>query len=178
MNFQFAINIVNTDIISRSQLSFICTTDDVDNVVKMFLNNLCICILVCLTIVTSKLHTIIMSCYLMFVAVFIVVEDTSDTINTVFTINASFTFFNSNISSCIFTIFTSRTSQTNVTYAIFTGDRYCIFTVFTRNTNFTIDTICTRKARSTCSTLRSNNSYAIFTCLTIFTINNYFIQVS
>ncbi len=66
---------------------------------RCFLINLCICILVCLTIVTSKLHTIIMSCYLMFVAISnIVVEDTEwRTINTVFTRLATqlSTFFNS-----------------------------------------------------------------------------------
>ena len=172
MNFQFATNIVNTDIVCSSQLSFICATNDINYVIKMFLNNLCICILVCLTIVTSKLHTIIVSCYLMFVAIFIIVEDTSDAINTVFTVNASFTFFNSNISSYIFTIFTSRASQTNVTYTIFTGDRYRIFTIFTSDTNFTIVTICTSCAS------RASNGYTIFAVLTIFTVNNNFIQVS
>ena len=168
MNFQFATNIVNTDVISRSQLSFICTTNDIYNLIKMFLNNLCICILVILTIVTSELHAIIVSCYFMFVTVFVLVYDTSHSF-TRLTINTRNTVFYSNVSSCIFTIFTSRASQTNVTYTIFTGDRYCVFAVFTRDTNFTVVTIFTSCA------LRTSDCYTIFTRLTIFTINNNFI---
>ena len=137
----------------------------------MFLNNLCICILVILTVVTSELHTIIVSCYFMFVTVFVLVYDTSHSF-TRLAVNAWNTIFYSDVSSCIFTILTSRTSQTNVTYAIFTGDRYCIFTVFTRDTNFTVITICT------CCALRTSDCYTICTVNTIFTINNYFIKVS
>ena len=134
----------------------------------MFLNNFsCIS----LTIVTSELHAIIVSCYFVFVTVFVLVYDTSHSF-TRLTINTRNTVFYSNISSCIFTIFTSRASQTNVTYTIFTGDRYCVFTIFTRDTNFTVVTICT------CCTLRTSDCYTVFTRLTIFTVNNNFIQVS
>ena len=171
LNFQFATNIVNTDIVSGSQLSFVCTTNDINYFIKMFLNNLWVSILVCLTVVTSELHAIIVSCYFMFVTVFVLVYDTSHSF-TRLAVNAWNTIFYSDVSSCIFTIFTSRASQTNVTYAIFTGDRYCVFTVFTRDTNFTIVTICTSCA------LRASDCYTVLTVNAIFTINNYFIQVS
>ena len=141
----------------------------------MFFNNVRVSVLVSLSIITSELHAIIVSCNFMFVTIFVLVYDTGDTINTVFTINASFTFFNSNISSCIFTIFSSRASQTNVTYTIFTRNGYSIFTIFTRDTNFTIDTICTRNTCCTSCTLWSKDSDTIFTWLAIFAINNYLI---
>ena len=134
----------------------------------MFLNNFSS---ISLTVVTSKLHAIIVSCYFVFVTVFILVYDTSHSF-TRLAVNAWNTIFYSDVSSCIFTIFTSRASQTNVTYAIFTGDRYCVFTVCTRDTNFTVVTVLTSCAS------RTSNSYAVFTILTVFTINNYFIKVS
>ena len=170
LNFQFAVNIVYTDVFV-SQFSFISATNDINYLVKMFLNNLWVSILVSLTVVTSELHAIIVSCYFMFVTVFVLVYDTSHSF-TRLAVNAWNTIFYSDISSCIFTIFTSRASQTNVTYAIFTGDRYCVFTVFTRDTNFTIITICTSCA------LRASDCYTVLTVNAIFTVNNYFIQVS
>ena len=170
LNFQFAVNIVYTDVFV-SQFSFISATNDINYLVKMFLNNLWVSILVSLTVVTSELHAIIVSCYFMFVTVFVLVYDTSHSF-TRLAVNAWNTIFYSDVSSCIFTIFTSRASQTNVTYAIFTGDRYCVFTVFTRDTNFTIVTICTSCA------LRASDCYTVLTVNAIFTVNNYFIQVS
>ena len=167
MNFQFTIVVVHANVVI-SQFSFVCTTNDIYYVVKMFLNNFS---WISLTVVTSELHAIIVSCYLMFVTIFVLVYDTSHSF-TRLTVNAWNTVFYSDVSSCIFTIFTSRASQTNVTYAIFTGDRYCIFTIFTSDTNFTVVTICTSCAS------RTSNRYTILTVFTIFTINNYFIQVS
>ena len=170
LNFQFAVNIVYTDVLV-SQFSFISTTNDIYYVVKMFLNNLWVSILVSLTVITSELHAIIVSCYLMFVTIFVLVYDTSHSF-TRLAVNTRNAIFYCDVSSCIFTIFTSRASQTNVTYAVFTGDRYCIFTVFTRDANFTVVTILTSCTR------RTSNSYAVCTIFTVFTINNYFIKVS
>ena len=167
LNFHFTIVVVYANVII-SQFSFISTTNDIYYVVKMFLNNFS---WISLTVVTSELHAIIVSCYFVFVTVFILVYDTSHSF-TRLAVNAWNTIFYSDISSCIFTIFTSRASQTNVTYAIFTGDRYCVFTVFTRDTNFTIITICTSCA------LRASDCYTVLTVNAIFTVNNYFIQVS
>ena len=167
LNFQFTIVVVYTDIVI-SQFSFISATNDIYYVVKMFLNNFS---WISLTVVTSELHAIIVSCYLMFVTIFILVYDTSHSF-TRLAVNAWNTIFYSDVSSCIFTIFTSRASQTNVTYAIFTGDRYCVFTIFTRDTNFTVVTICTSCA------LRASDCYTVLTVNAIFTVNNYFIQVS
>ena len=167
LNFHFTIVVVYANVII-SQFSFISTTNDIYYVVKMFLNNFS---WISLTVVTSELHAIIVSCYFVFVTVFILVYDTSHSF-TRLAVNAWNTIFYSDISSCIFTIFTSRASQTNVTYAIFTGDRYCVFTVFTRDTNFTIVTICTSCA------LRASDCYTVLTVNAIFTVNNYFIQVS
>ena len=167
MNFQFTIVVVHANVVI-SQFSFVCTTNDIYYVVKMFLNNFS---WISLTVVTSELHAIIVSCYFVFVTIFVLVYDTSQFI-TRLAVNTRNTIFYSDISSCIFTIFTSRASQTNVTYAIFTGDRYCIFTIFTRDTNFTVVTILTSCTR------RTSNSYAVCTIFTVFTINNYFIKVS
>ena len=167
LNFHFTIVVVYANVII-SQFSFISTTNDIYYVVKMFLNNFS---WISLTVVTSELHAIIVSCYFVFVTVFILVYDTSHSF-TRLAVNAWNTIFYSDISSCIFTIFTSRASQTNVTYAIFTGDRYCVFTVFTRDTNFTVVTICTSCA------LRASDCYTVLTVNAIFTVNNYFIQVS
>ena len=167
LNFHFTIVVVYANVII-SQFSFISTTNDIYYVVKMFLNNFS---WISLTVVTSELHAIIVSCYFVFVTVFVLVYDTSHSF-TRLAVNAWNTIFYSDVSSCIFTIFTSRASQTNVTYAIFTRDRYCVFTVFTRDTNFTIVTICTSCA------LRASDCYTVLTVNAIFTVNNYFIQVS
>ena len=156
MNFQFAIVVIYTDVVI-SQFSFISTTNDIYYVVKMFLNNFS---WISLTVVTSELHAIIVSCYFVFVTIFILVYDTSHSF-TRLAVNAWNTIFYSDISSCIFTIFTSRASQTNVTYAIFTGNRYSIFTVFT-DTNFTVNAV---------STIFTSDRYTVFTINAIFTWN-------
>ena len=169
MNFQLAIVSINTNVVISQ--SACCTTDDIHNIVEVFLDNVRVSILVSLTIIASKLHAVVVSCHFVILTVFIFVNDTSHGIarRTIYTRN---TVFYGNISSCIFTIFACRASQTNVANTILTRDGYSVFTVCTRDAYLTVIAINT-----SCS-LWTSNGYTIMTRLTILTIYNDLIEVS
>ena len=160
MNFQFTIVVVHANVVF-SQFSFISTTNDIYYVVKMFLNNFSI---ISLTVVTSELHAIIVSCYLMFVTVFVLVYDTSQSF-TRLAINAWNTVFNGNLSTCtIFTVSTLRTSQAD--RAIFTVE-YNRCAVFTVNTNLTINAVFTIFTNNYAVSFKVFIKFNVDSCVTI-----------
>ena len=75
LNFQLAIVSINTNVVISQ--SACCTTDDIHNIVEVFLDNVRVSILVSLTIIASKLHAVVVSCHFVILTVFIFVNDTS-----------------------------------------------------------------------------------------------------
>ena len=160
LNFQFAIVVIYTDVVI-SQFSFISTTNDIYYVVKMFLNNFS---WISLTVVTSELHTIIVSCYLMFVTIFVLVYDTSHSF-TRLAVNTRNTIFNGNLSTCtIFTVSTLRTSQAD--RAIFTVE-YNRCAVFTVNTDLTINAVFTIFTNNYAVSFKVFIKFNVDSCVTI-----------
>ena len=168
MNFQFTAISIYADIVV-SQFSAVCTTNDIYYVVKMFLNNIRVSILVSLTVVTSELHTIIMSCNFVCVTIFVFVYDTSQFI-TRLTINTRNTVFNGNLSTCaIFTVSTLRTSQAD--RAIFTVE-YNRCAVFTINTDLTINAVFTIFTNNYAVSFKVFIKFNVDSCVTISTLRD------
>ena len=121
-----------------SQISFVCYAAlNVQLFIKFFLNHI--------TGVTTVCHTVIFGCHLMCLTVFISVFNTSDLL----TVEVRITFFNGNISAAaIFTV------ESDMTYTVFTRNRYSFFAVLASNSYLTI---CTVRCIRTC------NGHAILT---------------
>ena len=165
LNFQFTIVVVYANVVI-SQFSFISTTNDIYYVVKMFLNNFS---WISLTVVTSELHAIIVSCNFMCVAIFVFVYDTSQFI-TRLAINTRNTIFNGNLSTCaIFTVSTLRTSQAD--RAIFTVE-YNRCAVFTVNTDLTINAVFTIFTNNYAVSFKVFIKFNVDSCVTICILTN------
>ena len=121
-----------------SQIIFVCyATLNVQLFIKFFLNHI--------TGVTTVCHTVILGCHLMCLTIFISVFNTSDFV----TVEVRITFFNRNVSAtAVFTV------ETNVTYTVFTRNRYSFFAVLTSHSYLAV---CTVRCIRTC------NGHAILT---------------
>ena len=121
-----------------SQIIFVCYPAlNVQLFIKFFLNHI--------TGVTTVCHTIILGCHLMCLTIFISVFNTSDFV----TVEVRITFFNRNISAtAVFTV------ESDVTYAVFTRNRYSFFAVLTSHSYLAV---CTVRCGRTC------NGHAILT---------------
>ena len=119
-----------------SQIIFVCyATLNVQLFIKFFLNHI--------TGVTTVCHTIILGCHLMCLTIFISVFNTSDFV----TVEVRITFFNRNISAtAVFTV------KSDVTYAVFTRNRYSFFSVLTSHSYLAV-----------CTVVRTCNGHAVLT---------------
>ena len=89
LNFQFTIYVVHADVIV-SQFSAVCTTNDIHCLVQFLSDNLgFIC---ALSIVASIFHAVVQCSHFVCILVVIFVYDTSDTVFTVYTWLAIFSF--------------------------------------------------------------------------------------
>ena len=121
-----------------SQISFVCYAAlNVQLFIKFFLNHI--------TGVTTVCHTVILGCHLMCLTIFISVFNTSDFV----TVEVRITFFNRNVSAT--TVFTV---ESDVTYAVFTRNRYSFSAVLTSHSYLAV---CTVRSIRTC------NGHAILT---------------
>ena len=124
-----------------SQISFVCYAAlNVQLFIKFFLDNV--------AVVTTICHTVIFGCHLMCLTLFISVFDTSDFV----TVEVWITFFNRNVSAmAVFTV------KTDVTYAVFTRNRYSFFTVLTSHSYLAV-----------CTVIRTCNGHAVLTVFANF----------
>ena len=126
-----------------SQISFVCYAAlNVQLFIKFFLDNV--------AVVTTICHTVIFGCHLMCLTLFISVFDTSDFV----TVEVWITFFNRNVSAtAVFTV------KTDVTYAVFTRNRYSFFAILTSHSYLAV---CTVRSVRTC------NGHAVLTVFANF----------
>ena len=119
-----------------SQIIFVCYAAlNVQLFIKFFLNHI--------TGVTTVCHTIILGCHLMCLTIFISVFNTSDFV----TVEVRITFFNRNVSAtAVFTV------ESDVTYAVFTRNRYSFFAILTSNSYLAV-----------CTVVRTCNGHAVLT---------------
>ena len=124
-----------------SQISFVCyATLNVQLFIKFFLDNV--------AGITAVCHAIIFGCHLMCLTVFISVFNTSDFV----TVEIRITFFNRNVSAtAVFTV------KTDVTYAVFTRNRYGFFAVLTSHSYLAV-----------CTVIRTCNGHAVLTVFANF----------
>jgi len=124
-----------------SQISFVCyATLNVQLFIKFFLDNV--------AVVTTICHAVIFCCHLVCLTLFISVFNTSDFV----TVEVRITFFNSNVSAtAVFTV------KTDVTYAVFTGNRYGFFAVLTSHSYLAVRTV-----------IRTCNGHAVLTVFANF----------
>ena len=100
--------------------------------------------------VTTVCHTVIFGCHLVCLTIFISVFDTGDFV----TVEVWITFFNRNVSAtAVFTV------KTDVTYAVFTRNRYSFFAILTSHSYLAV---CTVRSVRTC------NGHAVLTVFANF----------
>ena len=98
--------------------------------------------------ITAVSHTVIFGCHLMCLTLFISVFNTSDFV----TVEVRITFFNRNVSAtAVFTV------KTDVTYAVFTRNRYGFFAVLTSHSYLAV-----------CTVIRTCNGHAVLTVFANF----------
>ena len=136
LNFQFAIYVVHADVVF-SQFRFICTTNNVHSFVQFLSDNFGFISTLC--IIASIFHAIIQCSHFVCILAVIFVYDTSDTIFTVYTRLAIFSFH----SKTVFAVFTIEADGTIFTVDYNSGTIFTVYADFTVNTWFTVFTIMT-----------------------------------